>query len=206
MKRDRGETRKKNCKACGNPFEGDNSVAKCKSCRAAYRKAWAIKNAEKVKEVQKRWVTENAEYLREYKKSYRNKHPEQARESLRAWKKRNPEKVLSEGRRQDAKRRNKKARRDYVKNLRLVRHFGISLEAYNAMLAAQGGLCALCHEKESHLDRSGNIRSLCVDHCHKTGAVRQLLCNRCNTLLGKVDDDPIILEKALVYLLHHKKK
>ena len=128
-----------------------------------------------------------------------------ARESLREWKKRNPEKVLADGRKQDAKRLKKAERIKYMRERRLKSLYGLSLEAYMAMHAAQGGVCAICKLAETHMDRAGKARQLCIDHCHKTGAVRQLLCNRCNTLIGKVDDDIELIQKAAAYLAHHKK-
>jgi hypothetical protein len=140
-----------------------------------------------------------------YKQEYRMANPEQARESLREWKKRNPEKVLADGRKQDKKRAKTLARKEYMKNLRLKRQFDISLETYNQMLASQGGVCAICHNPEDHLDRSGKPRQLCVDHCHKSGKVRQLLCNRCNTVLGRALDNADVLEKAALYIKKHSK-
>lgn len=77
---------------------------------------------------------------------------------------------------------------------RLLREFGITVEDYEAMLAAQGGVCAIC-AKEC---RSG--RRLAVDHDHVTGVVRGLLCLHCNLALGKFDDDPERIERALAYL------
>jgi hypothetical protein len=59
------------------------------------------------------------------------------------------------------------------------------------MLAEQGDVCAVCNMPETHIDRrSGNIRELCVDHDHKTGEVRALLCSACNVALGRLNEDP----------------
>ena len=59
--------------------------------------------------------------------------------------------------------------------------YGISVETYEKMLSTQGGVCALCPSAYSHGKR------LCVDHDHRTGRVRGLLCSRCNRLLGAVE-------------------
>lgn len=68
--------------------------------------------------------------------------------------------------------------------------YGLSREGYEAMVSAQEGMCALCGERPvKH-----------VDHCHETGRVRGLLCVQCNTGLGKFNDSPELLKKAVEYL------
>lgn len=64
---------------------------------------------------------------------------------------------------------------------------------YAHLLEAQGGACAICGGTDYG-------RSLAVDHDHRTGKVRSLLCTRCNTVLGRVDDDKKLLRAALAYL------
>jgi len=71
--------------------------------------------------------------------------------------------------------------------------YGITLEIYNQMLKAQGGVCAICHKEDS----KGN--HLSVDHDHSTGKVRGLLCGRCNLALGGFSTQEL-LEGALKYL------
>lgn len=89
---------------------------------------------------------------------------------------------------------------DYHKSLKLRRVYGLTLERYNEMLAAQGGCCAICAKPESNEIR-GKVVSLAVDHCHKTGVIRALLCASCNTALGLFNDDPVLLAKAREYVL-----
>lgn len=81
---------------------------------------------------------------------------------------------------------------------RQMKHkYGLSLEEYKAMLTEQGGVCKICK-------RPDELRShLSVDHCHATGKIRGLLCDRCNTSLGKFRDDPELLRKAADYLEAH---
>lgn len=76
--------------------------------------------------------------------------------------------------------------------------FGISKEEYEKLLVTQNCCCALCNK---HF--SDNKRRLAVDHCHTTGKVRKLLCDRCNVLLGHAKDDIEILTKAISYLKEH---
>ncbi len=73
--------------------------------------------------------------------------------------------------------------------------YGLEPGQFDAMLAAQGGGCAICHEPAS-----SDGRGLHVDHDHETGRVRGLLCNSCNHGLGKFRDDPALLRAAIKYL------
>lgn len=77
--------------------------------------------------------------------------------------------------------------------------YGITLEEFEAMEAAQDGLCALCASPGTPNGRSGTKR-LSVDHCHETGRVRALLCNPCNVSLGLMKESPELLRKAADYL------
>jgi Autographiviridae endonuclease VII len=76
----------------------------------------------------------------------------------------------------------------------LRRYYGMSLEDYDAKLAAQSGVCAMCGRKFK--------RSLCVDHCHKTGLLRGLLCRGCNVGIGNLGDDWRFLFTSAVYLVY----
>ena len=87
----------------------------------------------------------------------------------------------------------------------LEQKFGITSEDYKDMMEAQGGTCAICNGKNAVRKRAtfGNkpfTIALAVDHNHKTGKVRGLLCNSCNTSLGKFKDDITLLKRAIEYL------
>ena len=85
---------------------------------------------------------------------------------------------------------------------RLLKHeYGITLVEYNKILEKQQGICAICKENEKIIDkRTGNPKRLAVDHCHETNIVRGLLCQSCNTALGKFKDKPEIIERAANYV------
>ena len=78
-----------------------------------------------------------------------------------------------------------------------LKKYGMTVGEYEDMVAAQEGRCAICGTTKPG---SNGAVSWCVDHCHKTGAVRGLLCMGCNVGLGKFRDDPGLLEKAAAYL------
>jgi len=80
--------------------------------------------------------------------------------------------------------------------------FGISLEQYQKMHDEQDGKCKICCQPETQM-RNGKVRALAVDHDHKTGKIRGLLCSDCNTGIGKLKDDPNVLRKAADYLETH---
>jgi hypothetical protein len=86
-----------------------------------------------------------------------------------------------------------------TRNNDLKRNYGITLQEHREMYENQSGRCAIC-KKEG----DGKWKKLCVDHDHKTGKVRQLLCRRCNMVLGQVYDNISLLEEHIKYLNKHK--
>ena len=74
--------------------------------------------------------------------------------------------------------------------------YGITEEEYNKMHAAQNGKCKICNRHTSKFKRD-----LAVDHNHKTGKVRGLLCVNCNTSIGLFDENIEVLQNTIKYLL-----
>jgi hypothetical protein len=74
--------------------------------------------------------------------------------------------------------------------------YGLTEEQYQAILQSQGGVCAICNGVSSGRYRN----SLVVDHDHCTGTVRGLLCYKCNSAIGFLNDDPALISKAIGYL------
>lgn len=85
------------------------------------------------------------------------------------------------------------------RNRQLKNNFGISLEEYDLILKNQNGKCAICNKTEGE-KRNGKTKYLAVDHCHKTGRIRGLLCGKCNKALGLLEDNMAIINKAIDYL------
>lgn len=88
------------------------------------------------------------------------------------------------------------SRREYM----LAYRFGLTVEQYEAMSAAQDHGCAICRRPESGRSNTGSLRMMSVDHDHLTGKIRGLLCGRCNVRFGSEYADPDLIQRAAEYL------
>ena len=75
---------------------------------------------------------------------------------------------------------------DKYRDIKLRHLYGISLEQYNAMLAAQNNKCAICPRTDNNAE-SGKFQNFVVDHRHSDRKVRALLCHSCNKNVGIVE-------------------
>jgi len=89
-----------------------------------------------------------------------------------------------------------------------LKTYKITEDDYNNMLQRQNGFCALCQkETVGYIDKyTKKGKPLVIDHCHKTGGVRGLLCSKCNNGLGMFKDDIMILYKAIEYINDYNHK
>ena len=110
---------------------------------------------------------------------YREKNREKIREYGRKWKKNNPTKTGES----------------------YKRLYGITEADYLLMLEEQNNVCKICLRPET-VKKNDKVKRLSVDHCHKTGKVRGLLCHKCNTTLGKYEDNPETFKRFTKYLLY----
>lgn len=94
------------------------------------------------------------------------------------------------------KRRIKRYRQDTVYKDAQFKHrlkkYGLTVEQYDQMVHSQQGKCKVCGGTEE--------TNLAVDHCHKTGKVRGLLCRSCNLALGNLKEDVNIMRNLIVYI------
>lgn len=129
--------------------------------------------------------------LSEYQISYRktDKHKEYL-EATRE-KRREQKKEWQKSRKDEDK--------DYYKNKSLRTRYGISPEEYNKLFMDQEGKCKICGCEETTV-ANGITRSLAVDHNHTSGVIRGLLCRKCNTAIGLLKEDKLLLLKAVEYL------
>jgi hypothetical protein len=107
---------------------------------------------------------------------------------VRDWQRANPDRVKA------WRRKNRQRRLDKMREIHLRNKFGLTPGEYDAILEAQGGMCALCESLPTPRI------SLHVDHDDGTGEVRGLLCMRCNNALGLFREDPDLLRRAARYV------
>lgn len=103
-----------------------------------------------------------------------------------------------------ARKRSRAADPDARANAYYKYRYGITRDEIDDMIEAQGGLCAVCRRPESQIvPKSGKPRRLQVDHDHRTGRPRGMVCQFCNMVLGHVDDSTEHLQRFIAYLDQH---
>jgi hypothetical protein len=86
-----------------------------------------------------------------------------------------------------------------------ARRHGLSLEEYQDLLIRQHGVCAVCFKAETTVHGvSKRIQPLSIDHNHLTGKVEGLLCSKCNTAKGLLDDSCERAQALINYLERSK--
>jgi len=126
---------------------------------------------------QQRYYLKNKERLVQEARNKRAKDPDKHKGYVYKWKSRNPD-------------------RERARNLA---QFGLTIEDYDAMHEAQGGVCAICKQPETS-SRNGKVYRLAVDHDHNTGEVRGLLCFKCNSAMGSFEKRGVPLENVIQFL------
>lgn len=85
----------------------------------------------------------------------------------------------------------------------LKKKYGLSVEDYQTLFDKQDGKCACCSTRLNIVKSNNGHDTACVDHNHKTGKVRGLLCNHCNRALGLLKEDAEVMKKLISYLETH---
>lgn len=93
----------------------------------------------------------------------------------------------------------KKEKYNYEKSklYSIMHKYNLSKERLNQIYTIQEGKCKICGNKHELISKHNGLY---IDHCHKTGKVRGLLCKSCNSLLGYAYDNIEILKNAIIYL------
>ncbi len=111
--------------------------------------------------------------------AYHKANPDKAYKHKKNWRLRHPEKRKA----QTARYRKKHPKRALTR-------YGITVDQFNELVAKFAGKCHICKRR----------KATSVDHCHKTGVVRGVLCVQCNFALGHLSDDPGVTDSAAAYL------
>lgn len=167
---------------------------------------WRAANRQRAREASKAWRMANPERNKETTKAWRLKNKVRWNTSKRIWSAKNAERInrMASERRTanhaaylEKERKYKAANIDRirlrVRQNNLKNRYGLTLEEYDALLASQGGGCAICSRKTKD-------RSFPVDHDHVTGHIRGILCSLCNCGLGSFKESRKALLAALKYL------
>lgn len=157
-------------KSCSKCGSVDADFYKDKNFKDGFRSI--CKSCDKLKAT--KWNKVNKEAHANHELKYRTLNPKQMKENKQKYVKENPASI---------------------KNSALKYTYGIGLEEFNLLKSQQNNCCAICATNEKDLDVK-----LCVDHCHKTGKIRGILCTRCNLALGFIKEDIEALQKAINYL------
>lgn len=126
------------------------------------------------------------ETQRQKRKQYQDEYNRKRSQKQKEWANKNKDKIAAQHRVRYLVK---------VKNDRLQKKFGISMEEYKAMWIEQKGCCAICGRYQFEFKIG-----LAVDHNHITGKIRGLLCGSCNSAIGKLQDSPLLCLKAKEYL------
>ncbi len=129
-----------------------------------------------------------------------DRDPEKFREKSRKWRGKNPERQKEFSRQQHAKKCRFKMSLQTSRRAAKIGDYKPCSATVEELKVAFTGRCAVCGVSE--LDCSGK---LCMDHDHMSAEFRGYLCRRCNTVLGLIGDDSVILDIASAYLRSHRR-
>lgn len=156
------------------------AVKRWREAHPEWFRAWKEQNREKRREQSRNCYQRNAEIFRAASARYRRENREKCAAYNKQWHMNNRERRLLDA---------------------VARRHGISGDAYIQLLLLQEGVCAICRKPEVLRDnRSGLVKNLSVDHDHATGAIRGLLCTRCNSAIAYFQEDAASLRRAADYL------
>lgn len=170
------QTNEKPCSKCGevkpleafarNPNGKYGRHAHCKACHREFYVQWAAREDVKQRRADLARVRYQAE-------------PERGREFSRRYREKYPEKL-----------------RETARKNHLRYYYGLTVEDYAALLAAQGGVCAICGGPPNGRSKTRYH----VDHDHDSKRVRGLLCHDCNTGIALFERRPELLARVMAYL------
>jgi len=162
-------------------------IQKRRAAHRVYTKNWTEANPEKSDQIKKEYNRRLIERigLDEFRRLNREK--------AKAWREKNKQRAL------EINRQSMRRNRANVTRYRRLKKYGLDATAFEALLKAQHGKCAICARA------FGDGVRLHVDHCHASNVVRGLLCSTCNSGLGHFKDNEEFLMSAAKYLKARKR-
>jgi hypothetical protein len=161
-----------------------------KLTRKEYDRAYHEKNRDRILEKQKEYRETHKDCEKKRGQKYRLAHREELKAYQKSWKERNPDKIFKYRLETSAKIKVREAGWKY-------QGIDCTYKLYEKLLSKQDYRCANFTCRKHHLELR---RGLAVDHDHKTGKVRGLLCDNCNNGLGKLGDNIESLKAMVIYL------
>lgn len=140
-----------------------------------------------MKEYHKNQYKNNKDAIDNRNKEYYVQHKEEITQYKQKWYKENKKDIQM--------RQKEKYNYDDNRKYSLKAHYGLTPDDYTRLFEKQDGKCAICKTPQEKLSSR-----LHVDHDHKTGKIRGLLCQKCNHGLGQFNDNPKLLHMAIKYL------
>lgn len=163
---------------------GKNKILRCNECFNDYRRNYNLENKEKVKEKNKKYNVLTRIRRQEWTAQDRKENPERYKEYGIKYNHLNYVQYQAK---------------------RTARKYGLSYDDYIEMIKLSNDKCAICNQEEKRrLGKQEKLTQLSIDHNHKTGKVRDLICYGCNLIIGYAEDDIQLLKNAINYLEKHK--
>jgi Recombination endonuclease VII len=165
-----------------------------------YRKTWDAKNLDKLRRYAQKWRhSEKGKMILAARRA-----TEKSKKYHRDWMKRtyHADPIIRAERLAKTKEwleKNRMVDKLRKRRRKLQLRYGLTLEQYAQMLQNQKGLCAICQNPPKP------NKNLAVDHDHRTGQVRELLCSSCNMILGKIENK-IGMIPLFIYITRHSAK
>lgn len=176
----------------------DGYQARCKKCGKEDQRKRYTANPGKLRDYERKRYVANPERKKANSGKRYAANTEAAKKYGCDWRQANPERTKETARRYGIIYR--ELHSEQMREGKIKQLYSITADEYFSRLMEQGGKCAICR---SDTPGRGN-KHFSIDHCHKTGNVRGLLCDRCNRGLGMLREDVTILEAAVSYLAQHR--
>jgi len=167
---------------------------RCKEClrEERIRKMQDPEFKKKNQKYANRFKENHPDYFKKYMENNKDKYKETINRCAKLYYEKNKEYVKNY-----SKEYRRKLKSEQKRNYRLKAKYDITLEEFNELKVKQNNKCSIC---KTELDQTDRKTKSNLDHNHTTGKVRGILCHKCNTGIGLLNEDIEILASAIEYL------